>query len=82
MNIDAKRFGLAGGIYWGASLFLLTLISSMNGYAKGFLEVFTGIYPGYNISLGGSVIGLIYGFLDGFVGSFLLIWVYNRLGKK
>tara|TARA_Y100000310_G_C20648970_1_gene798281 strand:- start:696 stop:953 length:258 start_codon:yes stop_codon:yes gene_type:complete len=81
MKLDAKNFGLAGGILWGAVFFITTLISTGTGYASAFLGVFVNLYPGYTITLLGSVIGLIYGFIDGFVGLFVLAWLYNKLSK-
>ena len=82
MALNAKNFGLAGGIIWGASMLVLTWISMGTGYASQFLNFVGTIYPGYSISMAGSFIGLIYGFIDAFIGLFLLIWLYNWLEKK
>lgn len=77
--LNAKNLGLAAGIIWGVSMFLMTIISLKTGYASGWLTVMAGVYPGYNVSLSGSIIGLIYGFIDGFVGLFIFGWLYNKL---
>jgi len=79
--INAKNFGLAGGIFWGVSLFLLTIISVFTGFAGDVLVLLKGVYIGYDITLLGSVIGLIYAFLDGFIGCYIFIWIYNKLEK-
>lgn len=81
MSLNAKNLGLAGGIMWGFILFIVTLVSDMNGYAIEFLNVIKSIYPGYSISLIGSIIGLAYGFVDAFVALFIFAWIYNWLGK-
>jgi hypothetical protein len=79
MKIDAHRIGLAGGILWGASLFVLTLVSIPTGYAAEFLKVIGSVYLGYHVSLLGSFVGLVYGFVDAYVGLYLLLFLYARL---
>jgi len=80
MTLNATRFGLAGGILWGAALFVLTLICVPTGFAGPFLKVIESVYLGYHVSVLGSVVGLIYGFVDAFVGFWLFAWLYTRLG--
>ena len=75
-------FGLAGGLVWGLSLALTTLISLYTGYAAKFLELIADIYPGYEVSLLGALIAFGYGLLDMFVFLFLIIWIYKRLDPK
>lgn len=82
MKIDAVRFGLAAGILWGISLFVLTLISMGTGYASEFLKSISYIYPGYSISGLGSIMGAVDGFIDGFVGCWIFIKIYNALLRK
>ena len=81
MMLDAKKFGLAGGIFWGLCMFIMTLVCMFTGYAMQFLILMADIYPGYTISGFGSIVGLIYGFLDGFIGLFVFAWLYNKLVK-
>ncbi|MCR4328468.1 MAG: bacteriophage holin [Patescibacteria group bacterium] len=77
--LDAKKFGLAAGILWGAAMLVFTLISIATGYADEFMSLMANVYPGYTVSVEGSVIGLIYGFLDGFIGCYLFAAIYNKL---
>ena len=79
--LDPVKFGLAGGILWGAIMLLMTLIASSNGFGTAFLELFVSIYPGFTITFGGAVLGLIYGFIDMFVGLYIFVWLYNWLTK-
>lgn len=81
MKWDTKRVALAGGLIWGAALFLTTIVSVYTGYAKPFLTGIASIYPGYSISLTGSILGLVYGFFDWFIGVYICVWVYKKLGK-
>ncbi len=82
MELNPKNLGLAGGIVWGACMFVTTLLSMITGYAQDFLKIMGSVYPGYKIGILGSFIGLIYGFLDGFIGFYLFGLVYNRLEKR
>ena len=79
--IKSFKLGIAGGLIWGISMFVITLISIYTGYAELFLNMMSSIYPGYTISGIGSIIGLIYGFFDCFTGLFFLGWLYNLLNR-
>ncbi|MBS0652359.1 MAG: bacteriophage holin [Verrucomicrobia bacterium] len=79
--LKAKELGIAGGIIWGLCMFVTTILSMYTGYAKEFLNIMGGIYPGYTISGFGSLLGLVYGFFDAGIGFFLLAWLYNKLTK-
>lgn len=79
MKIDALKFGLAAGILWAVFLFVLTFIGMGTGYAAGFLQPLSSVYPGYQLSASGAFFGLIDAFIDAFVGFWLLIKIYNAL---
>ncbi len=78
MQLQATAFGLAGGVLWGVSVLLMTLVSAFTGYASLFLHILMEIYPGFEVTLLGAIIGLGYAFVDGFLGGFVLAWLYNR----
>ena len=77
-KLNPVKLGLAGGLLWGVSFALLTLICIHTGYAKILLEPFVQLYPGYTISYLGALIGLVEGFFDAGIGFFLLAWLYNK----
>ena len=79
MRLHPIKFGLAAGILWGASLFVMTLISIYTGWGMFWLSQWMDLYPGFDFSFGGSIIGMLYGFVDGFVGLFIFAWLYNLL---
>lgn len=79
--LNPKNLGLAAGIFWAVSMFVMTIAAIYTSYGVAWLELMASIYPGYTISWSGSIIGLIYGFLDGFVGLYILGWLYNKLNK-
>jgi len=82
MGLDAKNFGLAGAILFGAVMFILTIISAATGYANQFLMLVSTIYPGYTVTYLGSLVGLIYGVIDGFIGCYIFVWIYNWLEEQ
>lgn len=75
--MKAVRLGLAGGILWGLSMFITTLVSVGSGYGAAFLNMMASIYPGFAISVPGAFLGLLYGFVDAFIFLLLLGWIYN-----
>lgn len=82
MRLDAKALGLAAGILWGLSVFLITawiVIIDSPGNTLAKLGVF---YIGYDVSWTGAVVGLVYGFVDGLIGGALLAWIYNAFLPK
>ena len=81
MKLDAKALGIAIAIAWGASIFILTLVSVQTGYADSFLLVIKSKCPGYSISWAGSVVGLLYSLIDGFIAGFVIAWLYNKFAK-
>jgi len=80
--LNAKAFSLAAAIVWSATIFITTLISVATGFAKAFLEAYGSLHPGYSISLAGAFIGLVYAFICAGIGSYVLVWLYNKLEKK
>lgn len=82
MKVDSMALALAVGILWGVIVFLGTLAVAWWGFGQDFFQVWTSVYPGYTLTLGGSILGLIYGFIDGFIGGWLLGWLYNMFAAK
>lgn len=82
MKFSVKGLALASGIFWGVSLFLWTLLNAQGvewGYSA--LDLFTEIYPGYDITVQGAFYGLVFGFVDGAIGGAIIAWLYNRFAK-
>lgn len=79
--LKPTRLGLSGGILWGLSMFICTILAIYTGYTAKFLELMADLYPGYSITWWGTIVGLVYGFIDAFVGLFLLAWLYNKLDR-
>lgn len=77
MKLKPIAAGLAVGIFWGFTLFLLTIVSFCTGYMETQLGFLIGAYPYYDISWAGAIAGLIDGILDGFFVGAVLSLLYN-----
>ena len=73
--------GLAGGVLWGASMFLMTYLAMWCNYGMAWMVMMGDLYPGYSISMMGSFVGLFWGFIDGFIALYILAWLYNYFGE-
>lgn len=86
MKLDLKAFSLAGGLFWGLGIFILTwwllLTRSTQGRGPIYGELVGRIYPGYRVSPKGSVIGLVWGFIDGLAAAALFGLLYNHFAKE
>jgi len=82
MKLDIKAFALAGGIFWGLGIFVLTWwIIAFDG-ATGEPTLIGQVYRGYSLSPLGSVVGLVWGFADGLVGAAIFAWLYNVIAGR
>jgi len=79
--LNAKNFGIAGGIVHGLLMVVLTLLG-IAGLGTGLLELIGGLFVGYTVTIMGVVIGLIYGFIVGFVIFYALAYFYNMAEAK
>jgi hypothetical protein len=80
MKLDKVALGLAAGVVWGGSVFLMTVWAAARG-GGGHLFLLGQFYLGYTVSLWGALLGLVYGFIDGFLGGWVFGWLYNRFAK-
>ena len=83
-RLNARAWGVAGGLTLGLLLFVATNVLLIAGPAPG-MEVGEtlgqlGYYlPGYSVTFAGSLLGLVYGFLIGYAMGHALGSTYNRL---
>ncbi len=82
MKLNVKAFALAGGILWGAGIFLLTWwIIGFHG-ATGDPTWLGKVYLGYRLDAWGSLIGLVWAFFDGLIFAALFAWLYNSFVSR
>ncbi|HLB59939.1 MAG TPA: bacteriophage holin [Bdellovibrionota bacterium] len=79
MKLNIRAFALAGGVFWGLSMLLMTLFVLLFKDGQSvMLSEFGTFYIGYSISYVGAIIGLVWGFVDGFICGAIFSWFYNR----
>ncbi len=79
-RLQPCALGLALGIVWGLSLFIIGLFASA-GYWTDFVNSLGKYYYGYDASILGSMIGGLWGFIDFFIGGMVIAWLYNLFSK-
>ena len=79
MTLDARSFGLAGGILWGLSMALITVMAMNLGWGSVFVNLLANVYPGYTVSYFGALVGAVWGFADAFIGLYIFAYLYNWL---
>ncbi len=80
-KLDIRAFGLACGITWGLSMFVLGMLNMILGWG-GLIELaMSSVYWGYRPTIVGSIIGGIWGFLDAGIGGVIIAWFYNKFAK-
>ncbi len=98
MKLDIRAFILTSVIIFTASLFILFVWCSANGFAFEIVTLFEKLHPAGAFSIGenlgnpfvtkipGILINTLYAAADSFIFSFLFAFLYNRLagngGKK
>ena len=77
--INAKNFGLAGGILWSLCLLFCSLLNFLWGYGSMWISLLSDVYIGYNITPFGVILGMVWAFFDAFIGLLIFAWIYNKL---
>lgn len=73
--------GLALGVVWGVSVFLMGLSAHYFSYGVTFVESLQTLYIGYDISIGGAFVGGLIGFFDAFFFGLIVGWLYNVFSR-
>ncbi len=83
LRLNARAWGIAVGLVFGAGLFLATIVLLMRGgYAVGaHLNLLGKLLPGYRVTVGGAFIGFGYAFVIGYAIGRIIGSVYNALAR-
>ena len=81
-RLKPTALGLACGLLWGLSIFLLTLFILAHGETMVLTSKLGRVYLGYTVSIPGAFIGLVYGFVHAFIGGWLLAVLYNKFASR
>ena len=76
-RLSPLALGLALGVMWGVSVFLMGLIAYQFMYGATFVSTMGTLYVGYEATIIGSIIGGLIGFVDAFIGGAVIAWLYN-----
>ena len=77
--INAKNFGLAGGILWSLSLLCCALLNMFFSYGSMWMTLIADVYLGFEITPLGIIVGMVWAFFDAFIGLAIFAWIYNKL---
>ena len=81
-KLNVKAFALAGGIFWGASILLLTWLEIWGYGSLAGAAMVKSYYIGYSVTPVGSAIGAVYGFFDAGIACAIFAFIYNKLAAK
>jgi len=76
-RLNPMHFGLAWGITFGVSMWLLGMLSAYYYWGVTLVNVLGSFYTYFGPSVSGSFYGLVWGFIDGFIGGYVIAWLYN-----
>ncbi|MGB2630575.1 MAG: hypothetical protein WBD24_06710 [Candidatus Omnitrophota bacterium] len=82
MKLNVKALALAGGILWGASMFILTWMGILGYGSNVAADIAKSYYIGYTVTPLGSIAGAVYGFFDAGIGLTIFGLIYNKLAGK
>lgn len=80
-DINKKRWALAAALIWGVVVLIVGLLSTFTGYATPIVNGLGSLYLGYSATIFGTLIGTVWALVDMFIGVYLLIWLYEILGR-
>lgn len=84
LKLNARAWGIALGLLFGAGLFLATILLVVRGGPQVGLHLnLLGMFlPGYRVSVGGAFIGFAYLFVIGYAIGRLIGSVYNAMARS
>lgn len=74
---NKKAFAISLGLIYGLGMVVLTLLA-MSGIGLGLVSMYTGLLPGYSVSLFGMVVGFLYAFILGGIFGYIFAGLYNH----
>tara|TARA_Y100000310_G_scaffold344380_1_gene456856 strand:- start:1729 stop:1989 length:261 start_codon:yes stop_codon:yes gene_type:complete len=81
IKLNKLHWSLAAGLWWGLAIFALGLAGTFFSYGLAMIGVISSVYIGYAPTIIGTLIGTFWAIIDLFIGVWILIWIYEFLGK-
>ncbi len=80
-RLNARVWGITGGLLLGGGLFIATLVLVIKGGPNvgRHLALLSNYFPGYSVTVLGSFIGFVYAFVLGYGAGRVVGAVYNRM---
>lgn len=87
MQFNIKALAIAGGIFWGITMFWEVLVGGALGISTLWTspevaKMAASVYPGVTLTIGGAFLALIWGLACGAFCGGVFGWLYNWLTKK
>jgi hypothetical protein len=84
LKLNARAWGIALGLLFGAGLFLATIVLVVRGGRRigPHLNLLGMFLPGYRVSVGGAFLGFAYLFIIGYAIGRLIGSVYNAMARS
>ena len=81
-TLGVISFGLAIGVAWAISVFLLGVASAWTGWGVLVAQSLSTLYYGFSPTFVGAVAGAAWAFGHGFLSGLLVAWLYNAFLLK
>lgn len=80
-RLNARAWGITGGVLLGGGLFVATLFLVIKGgdNVGQHLNLLGNYFPGYQVTVLGSFIGFVYAFVLGYGGGRMVGSLYNKM---
>lgn len=76
-KLSSCGLGMAFGLTWGLSTFLLGLFNICGDWGRPLLDILSSLYIGFDYTIKGAFIGLLWGLFEGFIFGSLTAYFYN-----
>ncbi|MGI9414755.1 MAG: bacteriophage holin [Hyphomicrobiales bacterium] len=77
-TLGVISLGLALGLSWAISVFLLAVIAAAFGWGVNVAVALQSLYVGYGPTFVGAITGTVWAFVHGVIGGVMIAWFYNR----
>ncbi len=76
-KLHVIAFGLAVGLTWSISLFVMATVATMFNVGLPFIHLLQNFYGGYHGDLIGGLTGAMVAFIDLFIAASIIACIYN-----
>lgn len=81
-KINEAALAATLAILYGIILFAICIVSTLTGWGKDIMAIYTSFFPGMGPTLTGSVIAAIWGIVFGGIFGYVIGVLYNYMEKR